>query len=187
MAFKTITSLDADVTIALGGTNKKLGKPNPQQIEGFYLGKREVEDRKKKSGKSAIYYFQTPKGNVGVWGKTDLDRKMQGVTPGVMVRATCTGTRETPNGDMYTFKVEVDEDNTIEVVGLSAGADSSNEGYVEEESLEDDGSAYGGLSASTEDLDNEDAEQDAALAAAAVKAANKAKVQALLNGKGKKA
>lgn len=185
MAFKTITSLDSDITIALGGTNKKTGKANAQQIEGFYLGKREVEDRKKKSGKSAIYYFQTPKGNVGVWGKTDLDRKMQGVTPGVMVRATCTGTRETPNGDMYTFKVEVDEDNAIEVVGLSAGVDSSEEGFADDNDL--DVSVSNTEEYSTQDADDEDAAQEAALAAAAAKAAKKAQLQALLNGKGKKA
>lgn len=124
MAFKEVLDLNPDTVIALGGQNRKTGKANPTKVEGYYLGKRQVEDRKKKSGVSYIYVFQTEKGNVGVWGKTDLDRKMQSATPGAMLRATCIGTTPTPNGDMYKFKVEVDSDNTIEVTASEEVIDS---------------------------------------------------------------
>jgi hypothetical protein len=117
MAFKQISDLSAEVTISLGGTNKKTGKKNPTSVEGYYLGKREVEDRKKKSGVSYIYFLQTSKGNIGVWGKTDMDRKLTSVKEGEMIRITHTGMQATANGDMYKYSVEVDSDNTIEVLG----------------------------------------------------------------------
>lgn len=176
MGFQEINGLDAEVTIALGGKNKTTGKLNPTQIEGYYLGKREVTDKKKKSGVSYIYIFQTPKGNVGVWGKTDLDKRMAAAVPGVMLRVTSTGTRPTPNGDMYTFKVEADADNTIEVGGGNSYTGSSFD------SVDEESPAFEALDEATD----EDTEQEAALVAAA-KAARIAKTNALLNGKGKKA
>lgn len=179
MAFKQVQDLDAETTIALGGRNKKTGKANPTEVEGYYLGKRKVESKKAKSGFAFIYYFQTPKGNVGVWGKTDLDRKMEGVTPGLMVRASFSKMVPTPNGEMYKFLVEFDPDNTIEVATLSAGAGNDTE----------DSNTYTGSSVDTldeeegysngEDTD-EDAAQSAALAAA--EAAQRARVQAILKG-----
>jgi hypothetical protein len=137
MAFEKIIDLDCDVTIALGGVDKKTGRPNPTKIEGYYLGSRQVADKKKKSGFSFIYAFQTPKGNVGVWGKTNLDNKMASVAPGTMVRVTQSGKRPTPNGDMYLFLVEQDRDNTIPVNSTSvptyeAEADSSVDSYEAE-------------------------------------------------------
>jgi hypothetical protein len=54
--------------------------------------------------------------NLGVWGKTDLDRKVLQVIPGAMVRITQSGTRAIPGGnDMYIFKVQQDLDNCIDV------------------------------------------------------------------------
>ena len=138
MAFQEVTDLSADVTVSLGGINKKTNKPNPTKVEGYYLGSKKVEDRKKKSGFSYIYFLQTPKGNLGVWGKTDLDRKMLSVTPGHMVCITQEGSVPTPNGDMYKFKVQFDPDNTIEVVSQSS-ADVQPEGYVDEEEDDDQG------------------------------------------------
>ena len=150
MAFKSVTELSADETISLGGHNKKTGKANPTRVEGYYLGSKTVDDKKKKSGVSHIYFFQTPKGNIGVWGKTDLDRKMAQVSPGMMTRATQSGMRPTPNGDMYLYQVEVDNENTIEVAAPQAASSVvSNKGedsydapmsYVDEEEtdLDDD-------------------------------------------------
>lgn len=191
MAYEEVIALDADVTVSLGGVNRKTGKKNPTQVEGYYLGKREVEDKKSRSGVSYIYYFQTANGNVGVWGKTDLNKKMASAVAGAMTRATCTGQRETPNGPMYTYKLEVDRTNIITVPnGLSASTEETtrssgyNDGGDEDSlytaaTLLDDGS---GLSA-----DEEDASQDEALAAAELAAqaaaARKAKVQALLSKK----
>lgn len=116
MAFKQVQSLDAATTIALGGYNKKTRKENPTSVEGYYLGARKVNDTKKKTGFSFIHFFQNEDGNIGVWGKTDIDRKLGSVTPGTMTRVSFTGMRPTPNGnDMYVFKVEVDAENTTEV------------------------------------------------------------------------
>lgn len=176
MAFKQITDLSADVTISLGGTNKKTGKKNPNQVEGYYLGKREVEDKKKKSGKSYIYFLQTATGNVGVWGKTDMDRKLSAVTPGDMLRVSFDKMVPTPNGEMYKYKVEVDSDNTIEV---------SSQNKDVETDLDDENSFRPEPSYNEDDLTDDDGEevQNAALLAAE----RKAKVEALLRGKNKSA
>lgn len=129
MGFKEVASLDADVTIALGKTNKETGRPYPKQAEGYYLGSRAVENKR---GKSSLHFFQSGIAykelglgvgqNLGVWGTTDLDRKLGQVTPGTMVRVTSTGTKPTPNGEMYTYRVEADDTNTIDVTGLNTAA-----------------------------------------------------------------
>lgn len=174
MGFKEIASLDADKTIALGGKDKKTGKPNPTSVEGYYLGSREVENG---MGKSKIHFFQTSKGNVGVWGKTDSDRKLAGVTPGVMTRISFTGMQSIPGKQpMYKYKVEVDNENTTEVSTASSEALSADG--------QEDAVDYGDNEfVSDEDTSDDEAEVNAAAIAAAER---KAKVQALL-GKGKKA
>lgn len=147
MAFKQIQDLSADVTISLGGTNRKTGKKNPVSVEGYYLGSRTVADQKKKDGKSYIYFFQTATGNLGVWGKTDIDRKMGAVTPGNMTRISFDKMLKTPNGEMYKYRVEQDSDNTIEVDTPSVTASAEYEedvaeglgSFEEEESFEDAG------------------------------------------------
>lgn len=178
MAFKQVTDLSTDVTISLGGTNRKTNKKNPTSIEGYYLGKREVADKKKKSGFSYIYTFQTDKGNIGVWGKTDLDRKMSAVKPGTMTRASFDKMVPTPNGDMYKFIVAVDEDNTTEV--LSEAVQSDTGGYDKRYASSDEEPAISAYEDESEDDDSDD-DIEAQLAA---RAASKAKVNALLN-KGK--
>lgn len=142
MAFEEVADLSCDVTISLGGVNRKTNKKNPTSIEGYYLGSREVADKKKKSGVSFIYVFQTPEGNVGVWGKTDIDRKMGGVQPGTMTRISFDRMMPTQNGDMYKYKVAVDKSNTIEVnVGTaSASSGSTSESYDGGDETEEYGS-----------------------------------------------
>lgn len=140
MAFTEVSSLDADVTIALGKTDKKTGKPYPKQAEGYYLGKRAVENKR---GESSLHFLQTAKGNLGVWGTTDLNRKLSQVKPGTMVRITSTGTKPTPNGDMYTYKVESDKTNTIEVESLESEFTNSS-----------DNASY------SDNTDTDDSEQD---------------------------
>lgn len=115
MAFETLPDLDCETTTALGGVNKETGKANPKQAEGYFLGTKLNKSTKSKDGLSRLHILQTPKGNLGVWGKTDLDRKMLAVTPGTMIRITQTHSIETKNGDMYKFQVEVDAENTITV------------------------------------------------------------------------
>ncbi len=175
MGFKEVSSLDADVTVALGKRDKKTGKEYPKSAEGYYLGSREVENKR---GMSKLHFLQTPKGNLGVWGTTDLDRKMGQVTPGTMIRVTSTGTKPTPNGDMYTYRVEQDSDNTIEV-----NVSASEPAYADEGG----GTEYdAGDSDETEDSGDEDegtAASAASLAEAA--AARKAKVEAMFRTKSK--
>lgn len=142
MAFTEITSLNCETTTALGGRDKN-GKANPTQVEGYYLGSKDVESRKSKTGKAKLHILLTSKGNLGVWGKTDLDRKMLNVTPGVMVRVTQNGKVPTPNGEMYKFKVEIDSENTMEVavespVEASGSEYSDSEGFGETEVFEDE-------------------------------------------------
>lgn len=181
MGFKEVASLDADVTTAIGGKNKKTGKNNPTSLEGYYLGTRKVESKKSKGGQASIHFLQTPKGNIGVWGKTDLDRKIGGVTPGAMIRVSFTGMQATPNGDMYKYKVEVDQENTIDVEGLSATSQ-------EESEYQDTDAPTAEEEAESEDVEDTDDEEDAVALAAASKAAKEraARVQAIVS-KGKKA
>lgn len=182
MAFKQINDLNADTTVALGGTNKQTGKPNPTKAEGYYLGKRTVEDRKTKSGVSYIYILQTPKGNLGVWGKTDLNNKMANATPGHMLRITQSGKVRTPNGEMYKFQVEFDDTNTIEVAGTTSSNDSE---VTAPHQYEDDAERYDSEGDyEVQDGDGEEQESYRQPAVVASSKANKDKVQALLN-KGK--
>jgi len=184
MAFEEIKSLDCDTTISLGGTNKKTGKKNPTQIEGYYLGSRTVADQKKKSGVSYIHVLQTKDGNTGVWGKTNLDNKMKSVTPGFMIRITQSGMQSTPNGDMYLYKVEVDKENTVDVAGLNDANNSDADNAADYEAEEEAG------------LDEDEAPADEVPVsrpspsqrptANAPDAARQAKVQAMLAGKGRR-
>jgi hypothetical protein len=179
LGFKELSSLDADVTVALGKKDKT-GKPYPKQAEGFYLGSRTVENKR---GESKLHFLQTAKGNLGVWGTTDLNRKLGQAPVGSMVRVTSTGTKPTPNGDMYTYKVEVDSENTIEVSGAESNEISNGRdgGYDASDSYGSEDTDGGSDEEEGEDEDNG---QASALAAAE----RKAKVEALLRGgKGKSA
>ncbi len=179
MGFTEVTSLDAEVTIALGGVNRKTGKKNPTEAEGYFLGSKKVESKKAKSGFAYIHILQTPKGNLGIWGKTDMDRKFAQVTPGTMIRVSFAKMVPTPNGEMYQFKLEVDKTNSIEVGDLNAGSANAED----EETTSYSSGGGDDEEAMTEDDEDEDAAQ--ALALAALERKNK--VQALLNGKGKTA
>lgn len=173
MGFKEVSSLDADVVIALGKKDKSTGKPYPKQAEGYFLGSRQVENKR---GTSSLHFLQTAKGNLGIWGTTDLNRKLSQVTPGSMVRITSTGTKPTPNGDMYTYKVEIDSENSIEVSAATAEvSDGADE--TEDTAFDDDGESTA--------YESDDGVEDSAVMVAQ-QAERKAKVQALFN-KGKKA
>ncbi len=184
MAFKTVLELDADVTISLGGVNKKSGKKNPSQVEGYYLGSKTVASKKAKSGECSIYILQTAQGNVGVWGKTNLDQKMRSAPVGAMLRLTHTGFQSTPNGEMYKYSVEVDADNSIEVPDVApqkqtASTSTFNTTTRAVGNVDDDDETE---SYSSSQADEDEERQNQALLAAE----RKAKVQALLAGKGKR-
>lgn len=129
MGFKEVQSLNCDEAVALGGVNKKTGKSNPKQVEGYYLGNRMVPSKKSSTGFARLHVFQTASGNLGVWGKTDLDQKLASVGIGSMVRATFTGMIPTGKGDMYNYKVEHDADNTIEVALPSETSTNEEDSY----------------------------------------------------------
>ena len=120
MAFKTVSDLSTDNAIALGGFNCKTNKDNPTTITGYFIGSKEVDSPKSKTGKAKLHVFQTPNGNVGVWGKTDLDQKLAAATVGALTRVSFTGMQQTKNNPMYKYKVEVDTDDTIEVAPPTA-------------------------------------------------------------------
>lgn len=177
MAFRTVNSLDADTTVSLGGVNRKTNKANPKSVEGYFLGSKEVADAKKKSGTSYIHIFQTPKGNLGVWGKTDMDNKLKSVTPGTMTKITHASMRKTPNGDMYVYEVAVDDDNTITVDALTAGAGNSG--------LDNDATGYEDETGGVGEEETAEVDEDVAQQLALEAAARKARVQALVGGKKK--
>lgn len=140
MGFTEVQSLDCDQVIALGGADRKTKKANAKSIEGYFLGSKKTVDEKKKSGVGYIHVFQTKTGNIGVWGKTDLDRKLLTVAPGSMTRVTHTGFAPTKNGEMYKYKVEVDSENTITVASLSEASvdETASEDLIEESYEESD-------------------------------------------------
>lgn len=180
MGFREIVSAPA---IGLGGVNKKTGKANPTKVEGYFLRSREIPDNKKKTGISLIHDFLTKTGEVAVWGKTDLDRKLQSVMPGTMTRVTFTGkTRPTPNGEMILFTVESDPDNTMEVAPAPEAG---------EEPAEDDTGTYESGEAEEAAVEEEESPVDEVTPpraqppkqAATTDAARAAKVKALLANK----
>lgn len=190
MGFKEVASLDCDTAIQLGGINKKTGKANPTRVEGYYIGSRDVDSPKSKTGVSKLHIFQTEKGTLGVWGKTDLDRKLSGVTAGHMTRVTFTGMKETKNNPMYVFKVEVDSDNSTDVSNLDASAGDADA----------DAEYVAGSDADEYESESDVGEDEPALdeapparpsaprrAAATPNAAQQDRIQAMVNGRGKPA
>lgn len=168
MSFVEVASLDADRVVALGKIDKTTNKPYPKQAEGYYLGSRAVESKR---GESRLHFLQTAQGNLGVWGTMDLNRKLGAVTTGTMVRITSTGTKPTPNGDMYTYKVEADTNNTIDVSCITS-TESSQDDTDSDDSSTDYNTNY-------DDQEAEEQAQTAALLAAE----RKAKVEAALKSR----
>lgn len=170
MGYEEITDLGTDTVTAIGGVNKKTNKPNPTSIEGYFLGSREVPSAMSKTGFAKIHVFQTPKGNEGVWGKTDLDIKLAGVTPGTMTLVKFDRMQANKGKQpMYKYKVSVDKDNTIEVAGTSVVGNA--------ETVESD-ETYAGNSSGYQDTD--DGADDAAQAAELARLERVARLQALL-------
>lgn len=149
MGFKEVADLGCDTAYALGGTDKKTRKANPTKVEGYYIGSKQVASPKSKTGYAALHVFQTPKGNVGIWGKTDLDQKMKAVKPGLLTKVEFTGMQETKNNPMYKYRVQVDSEQSIDV----ATADLAGEG--------DDDTGIDGEDAAAQDEQFEESDLDA--------------------------
>lgn len=143
MAFEELIDFNAETTIALGGVDKASRKPNPTSVEGYYLTTKTVQGKK---GPCKLHIFQTPDGNIGVWGKTDMNRKLEQVRSGTdtgtayCLRVTFKGMVDTPRGEMYQYKVEKDKENFI-AIDTVAPAEPEYANDEPEESLDDDESS----------------------------------------------
>jgi hypothetical protein len=117
MAFKKkLKGSMSTLTINIGGFDKTTRKDNPTQIEGFYLGAREIFSRAFNKT-DLIHTFQTATGEVGVWGKTDLNKQLKTTVPGTMVLVKYLGLERLKSGNsMHSYEVYEDSDNCIEVV-----------------------------------------------------------------------
>ena len=102
---------------------------------------------------------------------------MEQVTPGVMTLVAFDKMVPTPKGEMYKYKVATDADNTIEVATLPEGVETASA-----ESSDDVNNETEDYADASEEANDEDLQQAAALLAAE----RQAKVQALLKGKGSK-
>ena len=141
MAFKELTDFNAETTIALGGVDKASRKPNPTSVEGYYLATKTVQGKK---GPCKLHIFQTPDGNIGVWGKTDMNRKLEQVRPGTdtdkafCLRVSFKQMVDTPRGEMYQYKVEKDSDNWIEIDAAAPAPESPAEEQYQSDDPETD-------------------------------------------------
>jgi hypothetical protein len=119
MAYKKKLDLVTDNAIQLGGSTA--GKLNPTKIEGFYLGFKEVDGE---YGLGKLHIFQTLKGNVGVWGKTNLNRILTSHEKGMMCQVTFTGMGTAKKGKKpaYEYQLEYDDSLTIDVSGIDLSA-----------------------------------------------------------------
>lgn len=131
MAFKKILDLDCSTSVSLGGRDAKTNQPNPTQIEGYYLGARKVPSTMNAKGFTNMHVFQTSEGNVGVWGKTNLDAQLASVLSGLMTRVSFIGMVPTKKRPMFKYSVETDESNKIDTPDTAAQA-AALEGSVEE-------------------------------------------------------
>ena len=155
MAYQKLTDLAADTVVALGN-----GEGQQKSIEGYYLGARQVTTS---NGPSNIHVFQTPKGNVGVWGTKKLNDNLGNSNRGVMTLVNYKTKVKLQGGKtQHTYDFMVDPDNKIEVSQLAEGFSPV---VAEEE--------YGGV-------DDLEAAEIAFQAASATKQTN---VQQLLNKK----
>lgn len=136
MALKQKIDLRTDKTIQVGGLDKKTGKPNAKSIEGYYLGHK---DTKSDYGPGKLHHFQTEDGVVAVWGKTNSNRLLTSELKGQMVRLTFTGMGKPSKGKApaYEFKVEHDEENTIDASGVDLNAAELESSEAEESSFEE--------------------------------------------------
>lgn len=171
MGFKTLPNLSTDKAFTIG----KAGEP--ESVEGYYIGAKEVPNHMSKTGKSALHIFHTETGNVGAWGKMSLDTQLSAVRPGTMTRVTFTGlikSSKPGRKPAYSYQVEIDEGNTIAVSSATSDVSAlADEDYVDS------------------DLDADSSTADAVeytpptapkAAAKAPSPAQQAHVKALLNG-----
>lgn len=88
---------------------------NNTQITGYYLGAKNFIVSKNVKLNSKLHFFDTEDGIVGVWGKLDLDAKLQHVKHGQMTRVTYIGKTSVHkcNTFIHKYLVEIDTSNNI--------------------------------------------------------------------------
>ncbi len=111
-----------EVNVSGGGEKFKF-ESKGDKIEGHYLG----DDTINIAGKEVIRHtFKTAKATISTLGSYQLNEVMEKVTPGQLVRVTYTGDKALKAGkSMKTFKLEVDNTNTITVTGASNQTNSA--------------------------------------------------------------
>lgn len=113
MAYEVLDDVKA---VKLGGVDKKTGKKNPTEIEGYYL-RVEKRPNKFKDEPQNFYIFQTAEGDVGVYATGGIQREMKKAVIGRMTKLINTGrTLDTGKGNpMTVYQAFQDKSNTIEV------------------------------------------------------------------------
>lgn len=149
MAYKETSDLGCDKTYALGGirTDKKTQKKfkNPKEVEGYYIGtKKGIDTGNEKP--SSLHLFEGEvkndkgevifTGKVGIWGKTDLDRKAGQWKVGLMTKAyfdKMQDASEVKRGrkPMYLYKSFQDPENVNAALAEAAG-EAGQDVYEEE-------------------------------------------------------
>lgn len=135
MAWESVPTLECSKSYTCGD-----GPEMVKSLEGYYLGARKVASEMNAAGFTLLHVFSTPDGNIGLWGKTNLDSQLTSVTPGTMTRVVFTGMRApTKKGrkPSYTYKVDRDKANTIEVDFGSASTIKAADDGVEYDDPED--------------------------------------------------
>lgn len=154
MAYEEIGNVP---TVVLGGVDKKTGKKNPTQIEGYLL---RVEPRPNKFNpdKPQNYYvFRTKDGDKGVYAKAGIDRELKNARYGRMTLLIDTGkTLDTGKGNpMRVFKAQQDPDNNIALSEDDKVQGYSNPGEPEIDDTDAD------LQAGADDAGDSDLDGDA--------------------------
>ncbi len=172
MAYQETNDLGCDKTFSLGGirTDKKTGKKykNPKEVEGYYVGtKKGIDTGNDKP--SNLHFFEGEvkndkgetifTGKVGIWGKTDLDRKAGQWKVGLMTKAyfdKMQDPSEVKRGrkQMYLYKGFQDPDNVNAALAAAAGQETFEEEPAQEAVSEEE---------VTEEVAEEAYEEEAAL------------------------
>ncbi len=169
MAYEEINDLGAEKSFALGGIrkDKKTGKKfkNPKEVEGYYMGAKTVQlPGQDKPSKLHVFQGEVKNdkgetiftGTAGIWGKTDLDRKLGSAKIGVMTKAYFDKMQDPAQvkpgrQPMYLYKSFQDPQNTTGVEDIVGGEEvfeeeaaetvdttSGEEVFEEEAGLEDE-------------------------------------------------
>lgn len=119
--------------VQLGGINKNTGKPNPKEVEGYLVRIEERDNKFRPGEKQNLYILNTKTGQVGIFGKTDIDRKMKTAQLGAMTKFAATNeTKDTGKGfPMKVWYVAQDPTNVEAGYGSTESySDESDEGSM---------------------------------------------------------